>query len=697
MFIFINNKKFETSIGLTIIQACAQVGHEIPRFCYHEKLTIAGNCRMCLIEISRPKGPVKPKPAAACAISTAEGIFLHTNTILVKKARESVLEFLLINHPLDCPICDQGGECDLQDQTLLFGSDRGRFYETKRATSDKECGPLIKTAMTRCIHCTRCVRFGNEIAGVDFLGTNGRGYFTEIATYVNDFIYSEISGNIIDLCPVGALTSKPYAFKARPWELKIVESIDVLDSFCSNIRIDIRGLDILRVLPRINENINEEWITDKVRFCYDGLSKQRLQKPYIKISSNFISISWKNLFLWIAFKFTEINTKFLDIFGVSSSITEIESILVLKDFLNKLGSSFYFMEQIHALNLDLPTNYAFFRNLKEIENAEFCMLLSLNPRLELPLLNVRIKKAVKNKNIFVLVFGYTMNLTYKIYNISNNFLDFLFFIEGKTRFCKKFLKIKNPFILQGDSLIYREDIYYLINLKSIFESILLNVIKRIKKDIIYNIIPTTTGFLNSGELGFYAKIKYLNFLEKNKIFYLLGVFDKRILASLAANKKKCFILYQGNIGNEYSQISDVILPGCNFTEQKVSFLNLERRLQHTTFVKMPPYLARSDWSIIVALSFFLGKHLKYNKLKEINKRVLEISPKLKNQKIKKQNMNLFFFIDKKNPNLYYFYNYPILSSFFNYYSTDLISNSSQILALVSKKFVKNSNYYNLEV
>jgi len=304
--VYINNKKYEISSGLTLIQTCNKLGFEVPRFCYHEKLSIAGNCRMCLVEISRPRGPGKPKPAASCAIPTADQIFLHTNTILVKKARESVLEFLLINHPLDCPICDQGGECDLQDQTIIFGSDHGRFYETKRATSDKDCGPLIKTSMTRCIHCTRCVRFGNEIAGVDFLGTTGRGYYTEIAPYINNFVHSEISCNIIDLCPVGALTSKPYAFKARPWELKSFESIDILDSYCSNIRIDLRGLEIMRILPRLNEDINEEWITDKIRYCYDSFNKQRISRPFIKITNKFIKVSWKNVFLWVSKKLLKI-------------------------------------------------------------------------------------------------------------------------------------------------------------------------------------------------------------------------------------------------------------------------------------------------------------------------------------------------------------------------------------------------------
>jgi NADH-quinone oxidoreductase chain G len=699
MYIYINNKKYDTSIGLTLLQVCNKIGKEIPRFCYHEKLTIAGNCRMCLVEISRPRGPVKPKPAASCAITTAEGIFIHTNTVLVKKARESVLEFLLINHPLDCPICDQGGECDLQDQTLIFGSDRGRFYDLKRTVSDKECGPLIKTAMTRCIHCTRCVRFGNEIAGVDFLGTTGRGSSTEIAPYINDFVYSEISSNIIDLCPVGALTSKPYAYKARPWELRIIETIDVLDSLCSNIRIDVRGLNIMRILPRLNEDINEEWITDRTRFCYDGLMKQRIQKPFFKLGKNFINVSWKNVFLWIGKTLIELKQKKANIIAISSTITEIESIVVLKDLINKLGSSFFWMEQNYALNLDIPANYSFFKSVKELEIADFCILLNFNPRLEMPLLNVRIKKAIKNKNIFVVLYGYAMNLTYKFYNISNNISDFLFFIEGKSYICRKFLKINNPFILQGDSFIYRNDNNNIFSLKSFFDCIFFKIKQKYKNNLIYNFIVTTSSFVNSSEIGFYNKILTKNLIEKNKnyFFYLLGILDKRFLSLISRNKTNCFIIYQGHTGNDYSLASDIILPGSNFTEQNCSFLNLERRIQHTTFIKAPPYLARSDWSILIALSFFIEKPLKYNKIKELNKRIFELSPIIKNRKNKKQNHISIFFKNRKQLNLYYFYNYTILSPFFNYYNSDIITNSSQILALVSKKFVKNKNYYTIEI
>jgi NADH-quinone oxidoreductase subunit G len=698
MFVFINNKKYETLNGLTLMQTCNNLGFEIPRFCYHEKLSIAGNCRMCLIEISRPKGPIKPKPAASCAISAIDNMFMHTTTILVKKARESVLEFLLINHPLDCPICDQGGECDLQDQTMIFGSDQGRFYDKKRATSDKDCGPLIKTSMTRCIHCTRCVRFGNEIAGVDFLGTTGRGFYTEIAPYINNFIYSEISANIIDLCPVGALTSKPYAFKARPWELRVVETIDIMDSICSNIRIDIRGIQIMRIMPRLNEDLNEEWITDKTRFCYDGLNKQRLSKPMIKLNNRLLNVSWKNVFLWLSVKLIKLkSTKF---FGFTSSLTDLESIIVLKDFLNKNGSSFFAMEQNLSsdTDFDLPSSYSFSRRLKDIEDSDFCILFGFSPRLEMPLINIRLRKAIKLKNMFVALFGYTMNLTYKIYNISNNISDFLDFVEGKSLLCRKMLRSREPIIIQGDTFLYRKDNNGLININKMINNFVYKLNKySYKFGYIANMCISKVGLVNSNEIGFYSKIQPLNFFETSKtyLFYLLNVSEKRLLSKISKAKHNIFSIFQGHIGNEISAISNAILPGSNFVEQKLSFLNLERRLQHTNFIKMPPFLARSDWSIIVALSLFIRKHFIYASTSELKLRLLQITPAIFN--IQNKIQNRFLFLAGKNYSKSFFFNTSVSSSFFNYYDSDVISKSSQILSLISKKFIKNRNYYTIEI
>jgi NADH-quinone oxidoreductase chain G len=689
----INNKGYIINQGLTLIQACNSLGFEIPRFCYHEKLTIAGNCRMCLIEISRPRGPVKPKPAASCGLPITEGMYIHTNTILVKKARESVLEFLLINHPLDCPICDQGGECDLQDQTIIFGSDRGRFYESKRTVSDKECGPLIRTSMTRCIHCTRCVRFGNEIAGVDFLGTTGRGYFTEIGPYINEMTNSELSGNIIDLCPVGALTSKPYTFKSRPWELKKIETIDILDSLCSNIRIDLRGLEIMRILPRTNEAINEDWITDKTRFCYDGLKKQRINKPLINLVNKYINVSWKGIFLWIGYKLKEFKKHFI-FNGIIGKFVENESIIVLKDFLNKYGSSNYYNETISKINIDFRNNFLLNTKITYLEDIDFCILIGFNPRLELPLLNTRLRKAVRNKNCFIILYGYANNLTYKFYNISNNIIDFFKFIEGKSVLCRKFLKIHNPILLKGNSLLYRIDN---LNFEMLFDKIFTSFNKKFK--IINNFINIYSGFINSFELGFLSNKNICINKKKINVLFLLNVDENSLFKYLIKIKKQInsFLIYQGNIGNDISEISDVLFPSCNFIEQTSSFINIEGRLQYTKFIQYPTGLIRSDWKIILALSLFLKKKLNFLNLYELKKRFLEISPLLKFNIITSNNKSLKLEFYENHYEKLYIYNYPLLSPYFNYYKTDLISKTSQILNLTSKKFVKNINFYNLKI
>ena len=403
----IDGNKYSVYSGDMIIQACFRTGMEIPRFCFHEKLTIAGNCRMCLVEIGHPKSI---KPVASCAMPVISDMKIFTNTTLIKKARESVLEFLSINHPLDCPICDQGGECDSQDETMLFGSDRGRFYENKRVVEDKECGPLIKTVMTRCIHCTRCVRFFSEIIGTEFLGTIGRGSSIEIGTFLESLIDSEISGNVIDLCPVGALTSKPYAFNARPWELRSIQSIDILDSFCSSIRLDLRGSEILRVLPLTNVQTNDEWISDKTRFFYDGLKRQRIHVPFVKYDNVFLKSSWENIFGKIKnlLKFfsksksnflSENQNKRFNFVSILGKLVDCETIVVLKDFMNVMGSSNFFTD-IYSFNINIDFRLSYIANLSYLEkrnkniflDADLCFLINFNPRIELPLLNIKLRK-----------------------------------------------------------------------------------------------------------------------------------------------------------------------------------------------------------------------------------------------------------------------------------------------------------------
>ena len=372
--IIINGKEIEFESGMTILQACELAGSEIPRFCYHERLSIAGNCRMCLVEMDKSR-----KPIASCAMPATEGMNIKTNTDMVEKARKGVMEFLLANHPLDCPVCDQGGECDLQDQSLYYGVDKSRFSENKRYVSEKYMGPLIKTQMTRCIHCTRCVRFATEVAGVPEIGAIGRGENMEITTYLEKSMESELSGNVIDLCPVGALTSKPYAFSARPWELKKTESIDVLDAVGSNIRVDTYGWEVKRILPRLNEDINEEWISDKTRYSCDGLLKQRLDTPYVKKDKKLVKSSWDEAIEIIIKKFNE--TENSKIAGHLGDLISLETTLAFKKFFELLESNnLEFREKKFYINQEDKMNYLFNSTINGIEKSDLILLIGCNPR-----------------------------------------------------------------------------------------------------------------------------------------------------------------------------------------------------------------------------------------------------------------------------------------------------------------------------
>jgi NADH-quinone oxidoreductase subunit G len=427
----VNNIDVEVEEGLTVLQACEKAGVEIPRFCYHEKLSIAGNCRMCLVEMEK-----SPKPVASCAMPAAEGMNIKTNTPFVEKARKGVMEFLLANHPLDCPVCDQGGECDLQDQSMFYGVDKSRFNENKRQVPEKNMGPLIKTQMTRCIHCTRCVRFATEIAGVPELGAIGRGEDMQITTYLEKSMQSELSANVVDLCPVGALTSKPYVFEARPWELKKTESIDVMDAIGSNIRVDTYGWEVKRILPRINENINEEWISDKSRYACDGLLNQRLDTPYVKYNNKFEKASWDEVFNIIKSKFN--NTDKNKICGLTGDLVNMETLYIFKEFFNKtLGSQNVESRNDHTyLNAEKRENYLFNSTINGVEESDFIFLIGTNPRYEATILNARIRKSYVQNKTKIISLNNVGDLTYP-YQV----------LDGKTKILKdifdetmKFLK-----------------------------------------------------------------------------------------------------------------------------------------------------------------------------------------------------------------------------------------------------------------
>ena len=444
--IIINGKEIEFEQGMTVLQACELAKVEIPRFCYHERLSIAGNCRMCLVEMEK-----SPKPIASCAMPAAEGMNIKTNTEFVEKARKGVMEFLLANHPLDCPVCDQGGECDLQDQSLYYGVDKSRFSENKRFVSEKYMGPLIKTQMTRCIHCTRCVRFATEVAGVPEIGAIGRGENMEITTYLEKSMESELSGNVIDLCPVGALTSKPYAFSARPWELKKTESIDVLDAVCSNIRVDTYGWEVKRILPRLNENINEEWISDKTRYSCDGLLKQRLDTPYIKKNNKLVKSNWDEVTEAMITKFKETNSD--HIAGHIGDLVNLETTFAFKKFFEKLGSNNLEFREKFYINPEDKMNYLFNSSINGIEESDLILLVGANPRHEATILNARIRKAFKKGKTKIFSIGDPGNLTYDYTILGEGTQTIKDIVEEKHKFNDILDKSKKPIVIIGESAL----------------------------------------------------------------------------------------------------------------------------------------------------------------------------------------------------------------------------------------------------
>ena len=445
--ITINGKEIEFEKGMTVLQACELAEVEIPRFCYHEKLSIAGNCRMCLVELEK-----SPKPIASCAMPAAEGMNIKTNTQFVEKARKGVMEFLLANHPLDCPVCDQGGECDLQDQSLYYGVDKSRFVENKRQVKEKYMGPLIKTQMTRCIHCTRCVRFATEVAGIPEIGAVGRGENMEITTYLEKSMESELSANVIDLCPVGALTSKPYAFEARPWELKKTETIDVMDAVGSNIRIDTYNWEVKRILPRLNNDINEEWISDKTRYSCDGLLKQRLDVPYIKKNNKFQKVSWDEAISVIINKIKDIKPS--EIAGHLGDMVSLENALAFKKLFKSINSNnLEFREKNFYINPDEKMNYIFNSSIKKIEESDLILLIGTNPRHEATILNARIRKAHVKNNTQIYSLGDPGNLTYDYEIIGNKTDDIKKIINKESEFNKKFSLAKKPMVIIGESAL----------------------------------------------------------------------------------------------------------------------------------------------------------------------------------------------------------------------------------------------------
>jgi NADH-quinone oxidoreductase subunit G len=673
----IDGTEIEVADGITVLQACEEAGVEIPRFCYHERLSIAGNCRMCLVEMEKA-----PKPIASCAMPVGEGMVIRTNTETVKKARNGVMEFLLINHPLDCPICDQGGECDLQDQAMAYGFDHSRFSENKRAVADKNLGPLVETHMTRCIHCTRCIRFSTEVAGVEVLGATGRGENMEVGTYVEAAISSELSANIIDLCPVGALTSKPYAFEARPWELTKTESVDVMDAVGSNIRVDSRGREVMRILPMLNEDVNEEWISDKTRYACDGLAKQRLDRPYVRKDGKLQPATWHEALDVIGGKLRGMDGS--KIAAIAGDLCDAESMAALKGLMDGLGSPNIDCRQDGAkLEAGTRTGYVFNTTIAGIEDADACLIVGSNPRLEAPIINARLRKRAGAGGFKVGVVGENVNLTYRAEHLGAGPQTLKEIADGSHAFCEILKAAERPMLILGQGALARAD-----------GAAVMAAARQIAGNTGmvsadwngFNILHTAAARVAGLDLGLVpgedgrdvAGILDGAAAGEIEVVYLLGADE--IDTSKLAN---AFVIYQGHHGDAGAHAADVILPGAAYTEKDGTYANTEGRVQRGRRATFPPGDAREDWAILRALSDVLGKTLPYNNILELQAHMAKTAPALAE-------------IDTLAPSSWRDYgtagemdNAPFESPIRNFYMTDPISRASETMAACTETFVRN--------
>ena len=607
--IIIDGQEVEVEGAMTLLQACEVADVEIPRFCYHERLTIAGNCRMCLVEVVG--GP--PKPAASCAMQVrdvrggrnGELPEIKTTSPMVKKAREGVMEFLLINHPLDCPICDQGGECDLQDQAMAYGVDFSRFREPKRAVDNLDLGPLVETTMTRCISCTRCVRFTTEVAGITQMGQTGRGEDAEITSYLNETLDSELQGNIIDLCPVGALTSKPYAFTARPWELMKTETIDVMDALGSNIRVDTKGREVMRILPRNHDDINEEWISDKTRFVWDGLRRQRLDQPYVRKNGKLKPVSWDEAFSAI--------NKAIDgkkIAAIAGDLVSVEAMFALNKMIKDLGGN----SECRVDDAKLPAGnraaYVGTAKIEDIDNAEAIYLIGTNPRTEAPVLNARIRKSYMNGADIKLI-GNQVDLTYKYKHIGNDRKSFDLLSSNEEI---NSLTKKNSLIIIGQGALLDAD----------GEAVLAaaqNFAKNTNSKLL--ILHTAAARVGGMDIGFNTKGGINAALKDAEVVFNLGADELRI-------SDTPFVVYQGSHGDRGAHRANVILPSAAYTEESGIFVNTEGRVQMAERAGFPPGQAKENWAILRALSAVLNVKLPFDSLNSLRVELYKEFPEMNN-------------------------------------------------------------------
>ncbi|HLZ04974.1 MAG TPA: NADH-quinone oxidoreductase subunit NuoG [Bradyrhizobium sp.] len=607
--IIVDGKEIDVSPDYTLLQACEAAGAEIPRFCYHERLSIAGNCRMCLVEV---KGG--PKPVASCAWGVrdcrpgpkGEPPEISTRSPMVKKAREGVMEFLLINHPLDCPICDQGGECDLQDQAMGYGVDTSRFAENKRAVEDKYLGALVKTSMNRCIQCTRCVRFCAEIAGAPEMGATGRGEDMEITTYLEHALTSELQGNLVDICPVGALTSKPYAFAARPWELGKTQSVDVMDGVGSAIRVDTRGREVMRILPRLNEAVNEEWISDKTRHVVDGLRTQRLDRPYIREAGKLRAASWTEAFSAIAARAGRIDGKRIG--AIAGDLAGVEEMFALKELLAKCGSANVAVQGGDAFDPRAGrASYLFNPTIAGIDQADALLIIGSNPRKEAAVLNARIRKRWRNGPLKVGLIGAKADLTYPYDHLGAGTDSLAGLASGKGAFLDVLKSAQHPIVLIGAGATSRHDGAAVLALAAKLASDVGAIKDGWNGFAVLHDAASRVGAL---DIGFAPGTGGLSAAQMTTF----GTLD--ILFLLGADEVKVpdgtFVVYIGTHGDKGAHRADVILPGAAYTEKSAIYVNTEGRVQIAGRAAFPPGEAREDWAIIRALSDVLGKKLPYD-------------------------------------------------------------------------------------
>jgi NADH-quinone oxidoreductase subunit G len=674
----IDGVETEVPDGITVLQACEMAGVEIPRFCYHERLSVAGNCRMCLVEVS----PGPPKPAASCALPVNDGMEIKTDSDMVRNARNGVMEFLLINHPLDCPICDQGGECDLQDQAMAYGRDGSRFAEHKRAVKDKHMGPLIKTIMTRCIHCTRCVRFATEVAGVPELGLLGRGEHAEITTYLEKSLDSELSANVIDLCPVGALTSKPYAFVSRPWELTKTESIDVLDAVGAAIRVDSRQTEVLRILPRLNEDVNEEWLGDKSRYACDALARQRLDRPYVREGGKLREASWDEAFAAIAGKLKGLSGE--KIAAIAGDLCDAESMLALKQLLGALGSTNLDCRQDGAkLPVDNRSGYVMNTGIAALEEADAVLLVGANPRWEAPLVNTRLRKAWLHGGAKIAVVGPQTDLTYPAEFLGAGADTLREIADGNHPFAQVLKDAERPVVIVGMGAVARADGEAVLATAARLAGSC-NVVREDWNG--FNVLHTAAARVGGLDLGFVPGAGgrdlegILAGAESGAIeaVYLLGA-DEIDMSRLG----KAFVIYQGHHGDAGAHRADVILPGAAYTEKSGTYVNTEGRVQLARQAVQPPGDAREDWAIVRALSDVLGGGLDYVTLGDVRAALVSANPVF-------DRVDEVVAADWRAPGgAAEMDAAPFESPIANYYMTDPISRASETMAECTREFAAN--------